>query len=205
MTRFVVYMEGGGGSSGLKALLRAGMEKFLRGLPGRALTHARIDVVPCGSRHKAYEAFALARRKPRAAATALLLVDAEMPIGSPTRKAHLMQNEPSWKDIVAVDESCVHLMTQTMEAWIVADRDALATYYGQGFKANCLPTRQELDEEPKADLERKLKDATRDTAKGSYYDKKVEHAADLLGDIRAKEVRKRCASARALFEKVRPT
>jgi len=84
----------------------------------------------------------------------------------------------------------VHLMVQCMEAWIVADPDALEGFYNQGFKRSKLPVRQNLEEEPKVDIYSKLDSATKETQKGSYG--KIKHASELLKRIGADKVAGRC-------------
>ena len=49
--------------------------------------------------------------------------------------------------MTAVDVQSVHLMVQTMEAWIVADADALNRYYGRSFTRGCCRGRRERGEE----------------------------------------------------------
>ena len=66
----------------------------------------------------------------------MLLVDAEGPVATGTCE-HLRARD-GW-DMTGVDAQSVHLMVQTMEAWIVADADALGSYYGNGFNAGALP------------------------------------------------------------------
>ena len=111
----------------------------------------------------------------------LLLVDAEGPVEhSPC--THLRQRD-GWETRFA-SESAVHLMTQTMEAWLVADADALADYYGQGFLANALPVARDLEFVPKRNIARALTQATRATGKGSYQ--KIHHASQLLGSDRSR-------------------
>lgn len=92
----------------------------------------------------------------------------------------------------AVDAECIHLMVQCMEAWIVADPEALAAFYDQYFKANALPARQNLEEEPKQDLYDKLDKATADKRliKGRYG--KIRHASELLKRIDPAKVAMRC-------------
>ena len=56
-----------------------------------------------------------------------------------------------------------------MEAWFLADRAALARYFGDGFSESSLPRRAEVEEVSKQDLERGLNDATRNSrSKGAY-------------------------------------
>jgi hypothetical protein len=77
-----------------------------------------------------------------------------------------------------------------MEAWIVADPDTLARFYGQEFKRGKLPLRVNLEEESKADLYSSLESATEKTQKGKYG--KIKHASELLGMIDPTKVSTRC-------------
>ncbi len=47
--------------------------------------------------------------------------------------------------MTGVDARSVHLLAQTMEAWIVADADALSRYYGPGFNARALSRAADLE------------------------------------------------------------
>lgn len=91
----------------------------------------------------------------------------------------------------------VHLMVQTMETWIVADADALAGYYGQGFRRAVLPRRSDLEHEPKGSVAKALNNATRHTGKGTYH--KIHHGADLLARLDSRTVRSRCPNCDRLF------
>jgi hypothetical protein len=77
-----------------------------------------------------------------------------------------------------------------MEAWIVSDPGALASYYQQGFQANSLPARLNLEDEAKTSVYDKLQKATKNTSKGEYA--KIKHASKLLGLIDPKKVGARC-------------
>ena len=108
-----------------------------------------------------------------------LLVDAEGPVTT-SSCAHL-QSRDGW-ELDDVPNDIVHLMIQTMEAWIVADTAALAAYYGQRFNANPLPRARDLETVPKTEgLAAALERATRATQKGAYH--KIRHASDLLQRI----------------------
>jgi hypothetical protein len=79
-----------------------------------------------------------------------------------------------------------------MEAWIVADADTLAAFYGKDFHRAALPKRTVLDDEPKASLYAALEAATKATQKASYG--KIRHASELLKRIKPAIVATRCPS-----------
>jgi Domain of unknown function (DUF4276) len=86
-------------------------------------------------------------------------------------------------------------MVQCMEAWILADPESLGSYYGKGFRANSLPARPNLEDEPKLDVYSKFAKATKDTSKGPYSEAnnaKIKHASALLALIDPKKVAARC-------------
>ena len=89
-------------------------------------------------------------------------------------------------------------MVQTMETWIIADRAALRDYYGQNFRENVLPRRQNLEEVGKNDVAEGLRSATVGTQKGAYH--KIRHARHLLQLIDPMTVRERCRHCGRLFE-----
>ena len=126
---------------------------------------------------------------------AMRLVDAEGPVDTDPW-AHLNSRD-RW-NLSGVDGRSVHLMVQTMEAWIVSDPSALSEYYGQGFGQGALPRARDLERVPKRDIENSLQRATERTRKGSY--KKIAHASDLLGRIDAETVHERCRHCQRLFE-----
>ena len=198
MTQIAFYVEGGGDTAHQKAELRQGFDGLLASAKSRATAkRLRWKLACAGGRREAYEAFINAVRTNRDAIN-VLLVDSEDPvvpeIGDPARDAaarvaHLRHRD-GW-DLSATRAERVHLMVRCMEAWIVADPDALAAYYGQGFSPNVLPARPNLEEEPKPDVNDKLARATRDTQKGEYG--KIKHASHLLQRIDPARVTRRCS------------
>jgi hypothetical protein len=193
VTGIAIYIEGGGDSRDGKALLRQGFEVLLEPQKHAArVRRLRWKLVLCGGRDSAFDAFQHAAQISGTEIVALL-VDAEAPVAASTpagRAAHLLQRD-KW-NIDAADHERVHLMTQCMEAWIVADADALGSFYGKGFHLRALSKRHVLDEEPKAAVYAGLEAATKDTQKGSYG--KIKHASELLKRIRPAVVGARCAS-----------
>ena len=58
-------------------------------------------------------------------------------------------------------------MVQFVETWLLADPDALAEYFGDGFRRDRLPTTN-LEQRTKADVEKSLRRATEGCLKGPY-------------------------------------
>lgn len=206
MTEIAVYVEGGGNGKEEKAELRRGFDALFAKQKSRAGDkRLSLTFICCGGRQEAYEAFQNALQVNRERINALL-VDAEDVTASVpkdetkdglVRLAHLRKKTGSdargqgdgWElsDDLAV---CVHLMVQCMEAWIVADPEALESFYKQNFKKDSLPKRPNLEDEPKADLYEKLKKATKETQKGEYG--KIKHASKLLAMIDPEKIAKHC-------------
>ncbi len=122
MSRVAIYMEGGGAGKDGKAALRQGMDGFLDPLKQAARAKAiHWRLICCGPRDEAFRGFQNALRRGDDDIV-VLLVDSEGPVeGEP--RAHLYARD-GW-NLNDVDDRSVHLMVQTMEAWIVADVDVL--------------------------------------------------------------------------------
>ena len=195
MSSIKIYVEGGGDGRNGRAALRRGMDAFL-GEQKQAATDQGWSwrLICAGSRNNAFNAFRNATMRGEADVV-VLLVDAEAPLRS-GQLAHLHQRD-GWATDFA-DERNVHLMVQTMEAWIVADVDALATYYGQGFRRSALPDATNLEAVPRRDIDRALHAATRRTTKGTYH--KIRHASSLLARVSQRRVRQRCEGCGRLLD-----
>lgn len=191
-----IYMEGGGRSPGSRAKLRQGMEVFLDEI--RRACSARNwhwRLVCCGGRDEAYKGFRNARAN-EDAGIVVLLVDSEDPVRAVNPSDHLTARDGWILD--GVDDNVVHLMVQTMEAWIVADPEALSGYYKQGFQQDALPRNQNLEEVGKNDIAEALDRATQGSRQGKYH--KIHHARYLLQCIDPTRVRRRCHYCDRLFE-----
>jgi hypothetical protein len=88
-------------------------------------------------------------------------------------------------------------MVQTMEAWIVADIEALRSYYGQGFNPNPLPRNPRIETVDRHTIANALAEATRQTRKGRYH--KINHAADSLERLNVARVRATAPHCDRLF------
>ena len=191
-------MEGGGEGNATKAALRQGMDTFLQPLKEVARDKMlRWKLVCCGPRNEAFQRFQNAVSS-RDDAVNVLLVDAEGRVHHQAARDHLLDRD-EW-ELSFAHEDTIHLMVQTMEAWIVADPAALKGYYGQGFRANKLPRATNLETVPKPTVKRSLDEATKDTQKGRYH--KIRHASDLLKRIDAEKVKARCCHCQRLFDEI---
>ena len=167
-----LYVEGGGDSKTLKTACRKGFRSFLEnaGLTGRL-----PRIVAGGSRRNAYESFKTAHDQGNG--TVLLLVDAEGPVAAGGSWQHLQAREGWNRPDGATDEQC-HLMVEVMESWFLTDRETLEAFYGQGYRSNALPPRQNVEEIPKEDVRNGLAQATRNSTKGRY--RKGAHSFKIL-------------------------
>ena len=194
MSEIRVYVEGGGDKDS-KARLREAFSRFFS--EPRVYAQSRgiaWRVIPCGSREDTYNAFRLGTRYHRGSAV-LLLVDAEAPVAG-TEREHLVAHD-RW-DLSFAEDDSIHLMTEVMESWLVADGKALAGFYGQGFAAASIPKRKNVEEIAKEDVEKALKDATRNTQPGTYH--KTRHAPKILESLDPATVRARAPRCERLFQ-----
>ena len=189
-----IYVEGGGDQRSGKASVQEGFSKFLSSLKETARERRiRWYVVACGSRQSAFGDFEIAlRRHPDA--FNVLLVDAEGPV---TRSPweHL-QDRDNWSMQGIHNDHC-HLMVQVMEAWIVADKQTLKRFYGQGFNPNPIPGQEDVESIAKDDLERALVQATRNTQKGEYH--KIRHGPKILALVDVNKIRNRAQHCDRMF------
>ena len=174
-------------------MIRRGLWTFLR--EAREAAQARMlewRVVPSGSRTSALRAFQKACRDYPDCFN-VLVVDSEGPVGASPRQ-HLRDRD-GWS-IEQPDEHC-HLMVQMMAAWIIADREALRGFYGQGFQESAIPDSNDVEQVEKAALIPALTRASHNTQKGPYH--KIRHAARLLERIDPALVRSKARHCERLF------
>jgi len=185
-----LYVEGGGDTAALRTACRNGFKDFLK---KAGLTGKMPRVVACGSRMDAYKSFCTAVRNGE---SAMLLVDSEAPVVIGAQPGdvfsqedrdqwlpwqHLLQRQgDGWEKPDGSNDLQCHLMVQCMEAWLLADRETLKKFFGQGFKENSLPpTTKALELIGKQQIYDILASATRECKTKGIYGK-GEHSFKLL-------------------------
>ena len=133
MVNVVVYVEGGGTTSELRTRCRRGFSEFFQraGLRGRM-----PRVVACGSRQDTYSDFCTALRSAaKSGKLPVLLVDSESRVKDDCTPWDHLRRSDNWSQPDGASVDHVFLMVQCMEAWFVADRSVLESFFGQGFNA----------------------------------------------------------------------
>lgn len=200
-----IYVEGGGDNRMLLRECQRAFSLFFEraGLPARSFT-----VEACGSRKHAYDDFCIALTNGE---NALLLVDSEAPVATDHRTGlpvpawqHLAaQPHDKWPRPADATDAQAQLMVPTMEAWFVADRGTLASYFQgphnrEAFKASALPARKNVESLSKPELEALLANATSQNQKKGLYHK-GRHSFDILASLDPAAVARGSYHARRLL------
>ncbi|MBD2142129.1 DUF4276 family protein [Anabaena sp. FACHB-1250] len=169
----------------------------------------KIRLIMCGSRVKAYQSFKWGLED-HPEAFNVLLIDSESPVSpDDTPWEHLRnrkEDQPWILDSLSFNDEQCHLMVQTMEAWFVADIDALKNFYGEGFReekimhemAKC----ENLEQVSKDTLFQWLKAATRNSKQGTYTKQTKRnpiHALEILKRLDANKVRQASPYCNRIF------
>ncbi|MEZ5355944.1 MAG: DUF4276 family protein [Bryobacteraceae bacterium] len=153
-------------------------------------------IIAGGGRTQAREDF---RRVLRSGENALLLIDSEGPVPDGTDPWTVLASE-GWRRPERATGDHVHLMVECMEAWFLADRNALSSYFGKGFRENALPGNPRPNQVAKAEILRAVDIAARDTTKQGYD--KGRDSFRILALVDPSRVRASCPWVRRLLEKL---
>jgi len=133
-----IYVEGGGVGNPSLTECRKGFGIFFQKLlPGKK----GVKVVACGGRSDTFKVFALAHETRKPSDYVILLVDSEGPVEPRVSPWDYLRDHPrdKWQKPETAEDDQAHLMVQCMEAWFMADREAIVKYYGKGVKISDLP------------------------------------------------------------------
>lgn len=185
--------------------LREGFSHVFKELYDLAATKGiKILSIPSGSRRNACEDFLMSIESYPDAFN-VLLVDSESPVAencTPWEHLRSRKEDHPWiLETQGIDDDCCHLMVQTMEAWFLADIDALNEFYNGEFKADYLYKRledyQSVERVSKYNLTKWLQAAAKKTSKGKYH--KTQHAPKLLALFDINKVRRASPSCDRVF------
>jgi hypothetical protein len=193
VVKITIYVEGGGDTRLQQIRCRKGFIRFFENVG------IKLSVIACGGRLMAYKDFCKALKTCKKDEYCLLLVDSEAPVTNISKWQHVLLREADkWQKPDNATEEHLHFMVECMEAWLMADKNTLADYYGNYFKKNVLPQNSNIENISKQDLFNSLKNATRDTSKGEYS--KGGHSFELLSRINANKVIEQSAYASKLYK-----
>lgn len=185
-----IYFEG-------DKLLKPGFNAFFKEIREQASgAGRRLRLIDGRSGDEACRDFGIALRA-SVQVWNILLKDSEGLLDASASAA--LCREHGW-DRVHADS--IFWMVEMMEAWFHADKDALKKFYGNSFKASALKKNPNVEKIPKKDLETGLRQATRNTPKGDYFDNKTLHGPKLLESIDPELVRAAAPNCQKLFEAV---
>jgi len=195
-----IYVEGGGNDN--NSLVRECRRAFQKFFEKAGFKKRLPRVIPCGSRNSAFDDFCTALKYARAGDIAFLLVDSEDVVQSAfidNPWGHLLVRD-GWKMPSGASCEQVHLMVECMENWFLADKEALETFFGQGFHASSLPGNQDIEKVSKSDVLNSLKRASRLTQKGPYG--KGAHSFKILEIIDSSKVLNASPSAQRFINEL---
>ncbi len=171
--RVRIFVEGG-----FQGSTKTGCRQAFRTFFEKVIPHRSFSVIASGDRGAAFKDFCLALRQ-NPGDYNILLVDSEESVTAGSWQHLATRQGDEWRRPAGASDDHAHLMVQVMEAWFLADRRALADYYGQGFLAGSLPRQPNVELISKQDVFRALQHASRNTkTKGEYH--KTRHGFDLL-------------------------
>lgn len=179
-----IYVEGGGDGKSLKIKCREGFRAFFE----RAGFKGKMPVViACGGRTAAHDKFCTAMKQVKANELPLLLIDSEGPLPDSELRWTYLKRQANLDTPSGAAEDHAHFMVQLMESWFLADREVLASFFGQGFTEGSLPSERNIENIPKERVTSSLANATRNSRKGQYG--KSQHSFELLAQIDPEKVR----------------
>ena len=178
-----IFVEGGGDSQNTIRKCRAGFADYISRV---TKLRCKPNVFACGGRGDAFKDFKTALENAQRDDICVLLVDSEGPIQGADPVEHLRLRD-HWEFPADLNGHRVFLMVQATEAWFLADREALAKFYGNGFRQKALRgSADNVEQIPKDDLVPSLNGAAKDTSKKGYH--KTRDGFSLLFLIDPKKV-----------------
>lgn len=161
MVKAKLFVEGGASGPGSKLLQSQCREGFRKLLEKCGFQGVMPAIIACGSRNNAYRDFCIAHNSNHRNVMALLLVDSEEPVADIEKTWEHLSNRDQWAILKGATDEQVYLMTTSMEAWIICDRQTLMDYYGQEFQVNSLLPQNGLEQRSRQSTLESLNNASK--------------------------------------------
>lgn len=188
-----IYVEGGGRHKDSLSRCRKGFSKLFDKI---VEDKRRLKIIACGGRNETFRDFCTAIKQ-HPSDTVLLLVDSEDEIVGTDCWKHVKDRD-RWRQPRGVTNEHIYLMVRCMESWLLTDKDALQSYYGDGFAENALPPTRNIEAVTKQDVESSLIKASQNTLAGRYH--KTRHGFDILAALSPSKLATRSVHAKRLVD-----
>ena len=196
MVTATLYIEGGGDGKDLRARFREGWKKFF----DSAGVGSRTKIVRGAGRRQTFDRFATAVSDSSPGTVPFLLVDSEGPVEPGHSVWQHLYARDGWPRPANAGYDRAFLMVQVMETWFLADREALRSYFGAGFRKSALRAWPNLEDVPKSRVFEALERATASCRK-PYSKGKVSF--ELLAQVDPAQVEAACPHAKAFLNELR--
>jgi hypothetical protein len=172
VVKVTVYVEGGGEGRDVRIRCREGFSKLAA---SAGFTGRMPKFVACGSRNETFKKFRIAIGAEDE--YSLLLVDSEDPVptdnvtvDSPVAWDHLKTRD-SWERPPGTANDQAQLMVTSVETWLMADKEALASVFGPQLNRSAVFSLPGLEARSRQDLLEALKAATEPCGPKKMYDR----------------------------------
>lgn len=197
MVRVRIVIEGGSGGEAPDKTFRQAWTQFFTaaGLVGRMPRVVRGE-----GRQQTHDKFKTALQSGRRDEVVILLVDSEGPVAAGHSVWQHLRNRDNWDQPIGAADDSAYLMVQVMEAWFLADREALRSFFGPQLNENHFREWPNLEDVHKDSALNALERATSNCQK-PYSKGKVSF--ELLGQIDPQRVADACPHAGQLLHYLR--
>lgn len=196
--KVTLYIEGGGDRNVQHTHFRGAWSAFLR----KAGLKRMPKTIAGGGRKQTFDRFATGIHQEPEGCHLLLLDSEDVVVGTKSAWRHLKdRTDDNFNKPSKAGGNDAFLMICCMETWFLADREALAAFFGQGFKKKAIPAWRKLEEVPKQDIFQALKNATKACGPRQYA--KGDLSFELLATINPTEVEQKCDEAKRLLDRLR--
>jgi hypothetical protein len=184
-----VYIEGGATGRTADNDFRRGWKKFLSELHELAMEQGyhRLNVIRGKGRANTFNLF-VKHKTIWPNDLLVLLADSETAVPNNASVWKIVGDRDKWQKPAWASDRHLYLMVHFVETWLLTDQDALKQFFKGGLKLNLLPT-SNLENRPKTEIEKALKQATKETKKGAYTHGQAHEIIELVDPNKVKTLR----------------